>query len=49
LNEAAWLVVIGFAGACSFGLRKQLRWHRVHSALIPDLDQAHYFATELAA
>ena len=29
--------------------QERLGWRPVHSALIPDLDQAHYFATEVAA
>jgi nucleoside-diphosphate-sugar epimerase len=35
--------------ASSAQTQERLGWRPVHSALIPDLDQAHYFATEVAA
>jgi len=35
--------------ASSAQTQELLGWRPVHSALIPDLDQAHYFATEVAA
>ena len=35
--------------ASSAQTQELMGWRPVHSALIPDLDQAHYFATEVAA
>ena len=35
--------------ASSAETQELMGWHPIHSALIPDLDQAHYFATEVAA
>jgi nucleoside-diphosphate-sugar epimerase len=35
--------------ASSAQTQERLGWRPVHAALIPDLDQAHYFATEVAA
>ncbi len=50
-DHFGWIATfLGIDGpASSTQTQEQLGWRPSHAALVPDLDQAHYFATELAA